>query len=314
MVLIGLLVLIQSHHHSGAFYFFNMRYFEESELIINPDGSVYHIKLRPEHVAENVIVVGDQHRVESISKYFDQIEFRVQHREFLTHTGTFNGKRITVLSTGIGTDNIDIVINELDAAVNIDLEKRQVKDEHIALNIIRLGTSGALQPDIDVDTFVASSYGLGMDGLLNFYQYPEEMLETELIDAFIDQTGWSNRLPFPYIVRSSQVLLDKIAHDLTQGITATASGFYGPQGRQLRIPLAFPEFNERIENFHFNGQRITNFEMETSALYSLGNLLGHNTLTVCNIIANRVTRQFSKDYKKSLEKMIQLVLQRLTES
>ncbi|MFO7977840.1 MAG: nucleoside phosphorylase [Bacteroidales bacterium] len=291
-----------------------MRTFEESELILNPDGSVYHIKLRPEHVAENVIVVGDQHRVEAISKYFDHVEFKVQHREFLTHTGTFNNKRITVLSTGIGTDNIDIVINELDAAVNIDLEKREAKPEHTSLNIIRLGTSGALQPDIPVDTFVASAYGLGMDGLLNFYQYPEEILETELIEAFIEQTGWSSRLPYPYIVRSSKVLMDKIAHDLTQGITATASGFYGPQGRVLRIPLAFPEFNQRIEQFKCNGQRITNFEMETSALYSLGNLLGHNTLTVCNIIANRVTRQFSKDYQKSLEKMIQLVLHRLTES
>ncbi len=291
-----------------------MRTFEESELILNPDGSIYHIKLRPEHVAENVIVVGDQHRVGAISKYFDHIEFKVQHREFLTHTGTFNNKRITVLSTGIGTDNIDIVINELDAAVNIDLEKRVAKPEHTSLNIIRLGTSGALQPDIPVDTFVASAFGLGMDGLLNFYQYPEEILETDLIEAFIEQTGWNSRLPYPYIIRSSQVLLDKIAHDLTQGITATASGFYGPQGRELRIPLAFPEFNERIEQFHFNGERITNFEMETSALYSLGNLLGHNTLTVCNIIANRVTRQFSKDYQKSLEKMIQLVLQRLTAS
>lgn len=289
-----------------------MKQYKESELIINPDGSVYHIGLRPEHIAPNVIVVGDQHRVPGISKYFDKVEFRIQNREFLTHTGTFNKQRITVLSTGIGTDNIDIVINELDAAVNIDLQQRLDKPEHTALNIVRLGTSGALQGDIPVDTFVASSHGLGMDGLLNFYRYPEDLAENELSQAFIEQTGWNSRLPYPYIVKCSDMLMNKIAHDLTRGITATASGFYGPQGRELRLPLAFPELNERIEKFSFQGHRITNFEMETSALYALGKILGHNTLTVCNIIANRVSRQFSRDYKVSLEKLIQLVLERLT--
>jgi uridine phosphorylase len=289
------------------------RQFKESELIINPDGSVYHIRLRPENIAPVVIVVGDQYRVETISDYFDHVEFKVQSREFVTHTGTLNGKRITVLSTGIGTDNIDIVVNELDAAVNIDLEKRIPMDNHTSLDIIRLGTSGALQPDIEVDSLVASAYGLGMDGLLNFYNHNENMLEHEMIKAFIEQTGWNEKLPYPYIVKASSKLLEKIAGDLTQGITATASGFYGPQGRELRIPLAYPELNQRIEDFDFNGKRITNFEMETSALYALGTILGHNTLTVCDIIANRVNRTYSKDYKKSVKQMIEFVLGKITE-
>jgi uridine phosphorylase len=288
------------------------KYFKESELILNPDGSVYHISLRPEHVAPTVIVVGDQQRVSSITKYFDKIEFKIQSREFVTHTGYLNNKRITVLSTGIGTDNIDIVINELDAAVNIDLESRTSKEKHTALDIIRLGTSGALQPDIEVDTFVASGYGLGLDGLLHYYDYQEEIIEKEMATAFIDQTGWNSKLPYPYIVKASPELLSKLAGELKQGITATASGFFGPQGRELRIPLAFPELNERIENFNFNGGRITNFEMETSALYALGKILGHNTLTICDIIANRVNRTYSKDYKKSIEKLIQYVLDKLT--
>jgi uridine phosphorylase len=288
------------------------RQFKESELIINPDGSVYHIHLRPENVAPVVIVVGDQYRVETISNYFDHVDFRIQSREFATHTGTLNGKRITVLSTGIGTDNIDIVINELDAAVNIDLEKRIPKDIHTSLDIIRLGTSGALQPDIEVDTFVASSFGLGMDGLLNFYSHDEKVAEHEMSRAFIEHTGWNDRLPYPYIVKASSRLLEKVAGGLTQGITATASGFYGPQGRELRIPLAYPELNQRIEDFNFNGHRITNFEMETSALYALGTLLGHNTLTVCDIIANRVNRTYSKDYKKSVKQLIEYVLEKIT--
>jgi uridine phosphorylase len=289
-----------------------MKKFKESELILNPDGSVYHIKLRPEDVAPTVILVGDQHRVAEVSKYFDKIEVKKENREFITHTGTFNGKRITVASTGIGTDNIDIVINELDAAVNIDLEKKVVKEQHTSLDIIRLGTSGALQPEIEVDSFVASAFGLGFDGLLNFYHYDEIILEKEIIEAFMHHTGWNKRLAYPYIVRGSEKLLKKLAFDLQQGITATANGFYGPQGRELRIPLAFPELNERIEDFRFENYRITNFEMETSALYALGKILGHNTLTVCDIIANRVSKQFSKDYKASVEKMLQFMLERLT--
>lgn len=288
------------------------KYYKESELILNPDGSLYHIRLRPEHIAPTVIVVGDQYRVEVISKYFDKIEHKISSREFVTHTGMLNGKRITVLSTGIGTDNIDIVINELDAAINIDLENRVAKEKHTSLDIIRLGTSGALQADIEVDTFVASAYGLGLDGLLHFYTHPESLIEKELTDAFVSQTGWSTKLPHPYIVKASDALLQKVASDLRTGITATASGFFGPQGRELRIPLAFPELNEKIESFSFQQHRITNFEMETSALYALGTMLGHNTLTVCDIIANRVSRTYSKDYKKSVEKLIQYVLEKLT--
>ncbi|TVQ86847.1 MAG: phosphorylase [Bacteroidetes bacterium] len=287
------------------------KYFKESELIINPDGSVYHIKLRPEHIAPTVIVVGDQNRVETISKHFQKVEFKIQSREFTTHTGIYNNTPITVLSTGIGTDNIDIVINELDAAVNIDLEKRVAKEKHTSLDIIRLGTSGALQSDIEVDSFVASTYGLGLDGLLYFYQFDEAILEKELMDAFINQTGWNEKLPSPYIVKASEKLLNKIAGDLRQGITATASGFFGPQGRELRIPLAYPELNHRIEKFEYNGKVITNFEMETSALYALGKTLGHNTLTVCDIIANRVNRTYSKDYKKSVEELIEYVLDKI---
>lgn len=286
--------------------------YKESELIVNPDGSVYHIKLRPDQIAEKVIVVGDQKRVEAISKYFDKIEYKVQNREFATHTGYFNGTRITVLSTGIGTDNIDIVINELDAAVNIDLEKRVAKEKHTSLDIIRLGTSGALHPDIKVDTFVASAYGLGFDGLLNYYDYGKGITEDDISEAFIKYTSWNEKLPYPYVVKSSEKLFKQIAHDITSGITATASGFFGPQGRELRIPLAFPELNEKIENFSYKGNRITNFEMETSALYGLGKALGHNTLTVCAIIANRVSKTYSKDYKPTIDALIKLVLERLT--
>ncbi|MEE4178616.1 MAG: nucleoside phosphorylase [Bacteroides sp.] len=289
-----------------------MKDFQESELIINPDGSLYHIKLKPEDVADTVILVGDQSRVAVISKHFDKIEVKKDNREFTTHTGWLNGKRITVISTGIGTDNIDIVVNELDAAVNFDLEKREVKKEHTSLDIIRLGTTGGLQPNLEVDTFVASAYGLGFDGLLNFYAYDEKILETEIIEAFRKHTGWNERLPYPYIVKSSDRLLQKLAYDLPAGITATANGFYGPQGRKLRIPLAFPELNERIESFQYGEYRITNFEMETSALFGLGKTLGHHVLTICDIIANRVTKQFSEDYKASVEKMVQLVLGRLT--
>ncbi|NLF44005.1 MAG: nucleoside phosphorylase [Bacteroidales bacterium] len=285
---------------------------KDSELIINPDGSVYHLHLRPENVAPLIIVVGDQDRVKSISKHFQNIEIKAQNREFVTHTGTFNNKRLTVLSTGIGTDNIDIVINELDAAVNIDLETRLPKSEHTSLQIVRLGTSGALQPDIEVNSFVASRYGLGFDGLLNFYRDCNLVCEHEITEAFMKHTSWNKHLAYPYVVKSSDELIKKICFDMKQGITATAPGFYAPQGRQLRLPLAFPDLNEKVENFEFKGNRITNFEMETSALYGLGALLGHQTLTVCDIIANRVNKTYSKDYKKSVETLIEIVLERLT--
>ena len=289
-----------------------MKNLQDSELVLNPDGSVYHLKLKPEHIAETIIVVGDQNRVETITKHFDNIEFKMSNREFVTHTGTFNKKRITVLSTGIGTDNLDIVVNELDAAVNIDLQTRQIKPQHTTLNIIRLGTSGALQADIPVDSFVMSTHGIGCDGLLNFYEFDEKILDKRMMDAFVNYTDWSKNLPRPYIVKGSDKLEKLLGEGLYKGVTATASGFYGPQGRVLRIPLAMPQLNEKIETFNFEGNRIANFEMETSALYGLGAILGHNTLTICDIIANRVIKQFSKDYKKSVETLVALVLERLT--
>ncbi len=290
-----------------------MKKLKESELVLNADGSIYHLKLRPEHLADTVIVVGDQGRVPLISKYFDKVEHKIQSREFLTHTGYFNQKRISVTSTGIGTDNIDIVLNELDAVVNIDLVKRVSKSEHKALDIIRLGTSGALQADIPVDTMVASAYGLGFDGLMHFYQYDASLSEDSMAEAFAKHTNWSERLPYPYVFAASASLLKKMAGELIQGITGTANGFYGPQGRELRIPLAFPEMNNLIEDFSFNGHRITNFEMETSALFGLGKVLGHNTLTVCNIIANRTRKEYSKDVKKSIDQMIRYMLEKITE-
>ena len=289
-----------------------MKKIAESELILNPDGSIYHLNLRPEHISENIIVVGDQGRVETISKHFTNIECKIQNREFLTHTGTYNGKRITALSTGIGTDNIDIVINELDALVNIDLQKREIKENKTSLNIVRLGTSGALQGDIPVDNFVMSEYGLGFDGLLNFYQTDKKIFTDEITEAFIKHTEWDSKLARPYTIKASEHLMNKLGEGFFKGITATASGFYGPQGRQLRIIPADPLLNEKMETFNFNGHRITNFEMETSALYGLGAMLGHNTLTVCAIIANRVSKQFSKDYHPAVEKLVQTILDRIT--
>lgn len=283
----------------------------ESELILNPDGSVYHLHIRPEMLAGNIIVVGDQGRVETISAHFDTIEHKVSNREFVTHTGTFKGKRFTVLSTGIGTDNIDIVLNELDALVNIDLEKRTIKEKKTNLRIVRIGTSGALQGDIPVDTYVASSHGMGLDGLLNYYAGLDLCDVPGIANAFMAHAGWTKGMPYPYVVKGSESLLNAIAHDQTKGITATAPGFYGPQGRQLRLAPALPDLNEKLGSFEFEGHRVTNFEMETSALYGLGNLLGHECATICAIIANRVARTYSKDYRKTVNELIRLVLERM---
>ncbi len=289
-----------------------MKKIADSELILNPNGSVYHLSLRTENISDIILVVGDQGRVKTISKYFTNIECHIQNREFVTQTGTYNGKRITALSTGIGTDNIDIVVNELDALVNIDLEKREIKEKHTSLNIIRLGTSGALQGDIPVDDFVISEYGLGFDGLLNFYQTDKNIYDEGITEAFIKHTAWGAKLARPYTVKASEELMKKLGDGLFKGITATASGFYGPQGRQLRIVPADPMLNEKMETFSYKGLRITNFEMETSALYGLGAILGHKTVTICTIIANRVSKQYSKDYHPAVEKMIQTVLDRIT--
>lgn len=284
----------------------------ETELILNPNGSVYHLKLLPEDIADNIIIVGDQGRVEEVSKFFDTVDFKVQNREFITHGGTFNGKRVMVLSSGIGTDNIDILVNELDAAVNIDLKTRLIKEEKRSLNIVRIGTSGALQQDIPVDSFVVSTHGLGFDGLLNYYLDLPSINDNEMSDAFIKQTNWHQNLPYPYAIKGSETLINKIGFDLIQGITATAPGFYGPQGRMLRLSPWVADFNQQLTDFKYLDHRITNFEMETSALYGLGSLHGHQTCTVCAIIANRVAKQYSQNYHVAVDKLIQLVLERLT--
>jgi uridine phosphorylase len=298
--------------------------FPETELIITDKGRVYHLDISEEFVADDIIVVGDQNRVAEISALFSKIDCKAEHREFVTHTGWFNGKRITVISTGIGTDNIDIVLNELDAAVNIDLKTRTEKTNKRSLNIIRLGTSGALQADIPVNSLVVSEYGLGLDGLLNYYADWTKINEDPISAAFMKHTNWTANLPFPYCVKADETLFEKFVEGNHHGITATAPGFYGPQGRQLRLKAAKPDLNELLTEFKFLPQggdvqrtegvkRIANFEMETSALYGLGKLLGHKCLTVCVIIANRVVKQFTPDYKKSVELLIMQSLERLTQ-
>lgn len=286
-------------------------YFPDTELIVTDKKTVYHIDLNNDHIADDVLVVGDQNRVSMISKFFSKIEHKVEHREFVTHTGYYEGKRITVLSTGIGPDNIDIVVNELDAAVNIDLEKRELKEKRRSLNIIRLGTSGSLQPDIPVNGLVVSEYGIGLDGLLNFYQDFNKVNEEALSAAFMKHTNWLPNLAYPYSVKADEMLFNKFKTGNFAGITATAPGFYGPQGRTLRLNPAMKNLNEQLTNFEFQGKKITNFEMECAALYGLGKMLGHHCLTICVILANRATKQFTSDYKKSVEIMITSTLDRL---
>lgn len=286
--------------------------FPETELIVTDKKTVYHIDLSPDQIADDVIVVGDQGRVEKISAFFSTIECKVAHREFVTHTGIFNGKRISVVSTGIGTDNIDIVLNELDAAVNIDLEKRIEKQNKRSLNIIRLGTSGALQDYIPVNGLVVSKYGLGLDGLLNFYQGYKNQNENEISDSFIKHINWPDNLCYPYCYSANDKLFNMFSNGNYSGITATAPGFYGPQGRRLRLKPFMHDLNERLTAFDFNGEKITNFEMETSALYGLGKMLGHNCLTICVIIANRIRKEFTNDYNASVNHLIETSLERLT--
>jgi len=282
-----------------------------SELILNPDGSVYHLNLKPEHLASTIIFVGDQDRVPKVSKHFDTIEFETQKREFRTITGTYKGKRISVISTGIGPDNIDIVMNELDALVNINLETRTAKKEHTKLNIVRIGTSGSLQSYIPVDSFVLAKYGLGFDGMLHAYDC-EAILETEFEDAFIKHTDYSPRKSRPYIVKNSEQLEAKLLSDkVFSGVTATAGGFYGPQGRVLRLAIQDPELNSKIDGFEFNGQKITNLEMETSAIYGLAKLLGHEACSMNAIIANRANGTFSENPYKPVEELITYTLDRL---
>lgn len=281
----------------------------ESELIINDRGAVYHLDLRPDEIAGTVITVGDPDRVKEISKYFDRVEVKRQHREFISHTGYIGKKRITVLSSGIGPDNIDIVINELDALVNIDFETREIKKELRSINIIRIGTSGSLQADIPVDSFVASTHGLGVDNLLNFYRHEQNEQEKELLHSFVTHTQIHSQIGNPYISSGAGSLIKNFVHDFHQGITVTCPGFYGPQGRILRLGIRNPELINRLTDFRFGQHRITNFEMETSAIYGLGKLLGHSCLAINAIVANRVKKEFSKDGKAAVENLIKKFVQ-----
>mgnify|MGYP000097231495 CR=1 FL=1 len=286
---------------------------KKSELILNNDGSVYHLNLKPENIGTDIIFVGDQYRVDKISKKFDSIEFTTQKREFKTTTGIYKGKKISIISTGIGPDNIDIVLNELDALVNINLETREIKKDHTKLNIVRIGTSGSLQADIPVNSFVLSKYGLGLDGMIHAYE-SEHILEKDIEDAFISHTNWSNRKARPYVVKNSSELEKKLTSDkVFMGFTATAVGFYGPQGRVLRLPLQDSTLNNKIDNFNHNGTKVTNLEMETSAIYGLSKLLGHNAVSMNAIIANRANGTFSEDYQKVVEELITYTLDKLVE-
>jgi uridine phosphorylase len=289
-----------------------MTKFQDTELIVTPEHRLYHINVTGDDIADDVILVGDPDRVAKISARFDTVDFKTQHREIVTHTGMLNGKRLTVMSTGMGIGCIDIVLTELDAAANIDLVNRELLPNHRTLNIVRLGTCGALQADIPVDGLVASSHAIGMDGLLNFYDNFHSVNEDDLSQSFIEHMQWPDNMPYPYAVQGSEALLQKFADSATVGITATASGFYGPQGRNLRIQPAIADINERLTAFDYNGQRILNFEMETSAMYGMAAMLGHNHLTVCTIIANRLTKQFTSDLDKSTGHLIDTALERLT--
>lgn len=275
-----------------------------SELIINNRGAIYHLDLRPEELAGTIITVGDPDRVKAISKYFDRMDCQRQHREFITHTGWIGKKRISVLSTGIGPDNIDIVMNELDALANIDFDTRMIRPELSSLSIFRIGTSGSLQADIPVDAFVAGTHGLGIDNLLNFYRLDQNEEEQQLIQAFLTQTQIHNQFAQPYVSSSAGSLLKHFVEGYHQGITVTCPGFYGPQGRVLRLGLSNPDLVDRLTDFRFGQHRITNFEMETSAIYGLGRLLGHHCLSLNVIVANRVAKEFSKDGQAAVEKLI----------
>ena len=286
---------------------------KSSELILNPDGSVYHLNLHPEHIAHDILFVGDQNRVEKITQFFDSIEFSTQKREFKTQTGLFKGKRITVMSTGIGPDNIDIVMNELDALVNIDLKTRTPKENLTSLNIIRIGTSGSLQADIPVDSFVMAQFGLGLDNMLRSYLI-DEISEIEMEDAFIKHTNWDLKKGRPYVISCSEKLEKRMeSNRIFKGITGTAGGFYGPQGRILRLNIQDENLNSKMDSFNYNGTRMTNLEMETGAIYGLGKLLGHNCLSLNAIIANRANGTFSEDPYKAVDELIGYALGKLAE-
>lgn len=286
---------------------------ENSELILNSDGSVYHLNLLPEHIAQDIIFVGDQYRVEKISKHFDMVEFSTQKREFKTTTGYYKGKKLSVISTGIGPDNIDIVMNELDALVNIDLQTRKIKPELTSLNIVRVGTSGSLQKSIPVDSFVLGTHGLDLNGMIHAYKVDEISLH-ELEEAFVAHTNWSGKKADPVIVACDPDLERRLTSLKTyKGMTATAGGFYGPQGRVLRLAIQDPELNHKIDSFNYNGIFVSNLEMETSAIYAMAKLLGHKACSLNAIIANRANGTFSENPGKVVEELIEYTLEKLTQ-
>lgn len=289
-----------------------MKYFAESELIINPDGSIFHLHVKPEQLADKIILVGDPGRVALVASHFETKECEVESREFKTITGTYKGKRITVQSTGIGCDNIDIVVNEMDALANIDFKTRHEKETFKQLTFVRIGTCGGLQPYTPVGTFVASVKSIGFDGLLNFYAERNDVCDLELEEAFKKHMNWSPLLSAPYVIDGDKELVDRIAgEDMVRGITIACGGFFGPQGRELRIPLADPHQNEKVESFIYGDLRITNFEMESSALAGLSALMGHKAMTCCMVIANRVAKEANANYKNSIDNLIIEVLDRI---
>lgn len=288
------------------------QYFAESELIINSDGSIFHLHLTPEQLADKVILVGDPGRVKLVSSHFQTVESEVENREFHSVTGEYNGKRMTVISTGIGCDNIDIVLNELDALANIDFKTRTVKDHLRSLTIVRVGTCGGLQPNTPTGTFIASVKSIGFDGLLNFYAGRDKASDLDFECEFKRQVNWNEKIGNPYVATSNQALLDRVAQkDMVRGVTIACGGFFGPQGRELRLPLADPNLNEKIEKFEYQGLKITNFEMESSAVEGLSQLMGHQALTCCMVIANRLARKANAGYKNSIEGLVKLVLDRI---
>ena len=291
--------------------FFCDMHFEPSELILNGDGSIFHLKLFPGEIADTIILVGDPNRVEMVSAFFDSIQIRKSNREFVTHTGTYQQRRITVLSTGIGTDNVDIVLNELDALANIDLDERRLKTTSRSLRLVRIGTTGGLQKDIPINSFILSRYAAGFDTVLNFYADRNKVADLAMEKAFKEHTHWSPLLHHPYFVRSSDDLFRLFPPETHSGITVSAPGFYGPQGRRIRLQPMDPQLNDKLESFRYQDLRITNYEMESSALFGLAQLLGHQAVTLCAMIANRASLEFTEDYKGVVNKLIKFTLEHL---
>ena len=285
--------------------------FEASELTLDKHGKIYHLGIGPGDLAKTIILVGDQNRVDLVGTFFEKITFKTQNREFCSITGLYRGNEISVVSTGIGTDNVDIVLNEIDAVVNIDLENRKELDEKVSLDFVRIGTCGALQEDIEPGSHIISKYAIGLDGVANFYQIPYSEDEEAAMNAFIKHSNWGNKLNYPYIKKANERLVKELSEGMEEGITITANGFYGPQGRAIRVPLSIPDFKENIRTFEWQGTRATNLEMETSALYALSSALGHNAVTCCLALANRYSNKFMPDYKDQMMDLIQIVLDRL---